>query len=108
MLGYNRRYYSFYKLFLQTIANVNIPDVRGSKGLFLKLWNGRVFFCLFLQPFVNAEKVDACTIMRDTSGTSKGFAFLTFENPSAADAVIGRQHVLDGKSVCLSQFSFFR
>ncbi|KAF8990265.1 hypothetical protein BDQ17DRAFT_1372173 [Cyathus striatus] len=49
--------------------------------------------------FSQFGKVDACTIMRDPSGTSRGFAFLTFEDPSAVDAVVGREHVLDGKSI---------
>lgn len=49
-------------------------------------------------------KVDACTIMRDASGTSRGFAFLTFEDASAVDVVVGREHVLDGKNVCYCSF----
>jgi hypothetical protein len=46
-------------------------------------------------------KVDACTIMRDPSGTSKGFAFLTFEDPNVVGAVTAREHTLDGKTVSL-------
>lgn len=38
--------------------------------------------------------------MRDPSGTSRGFAFLTFEDQAAVNAVVAREHVLDGKSVC--------
>ncbi|KAG6826544.1 hypothetical protein H0H92_015412 [Tricholoma furcatifolium] len=45
------------------------------------------------------SKVDACTIMRDPSGTSRGFAFLTFEDADAVNLVIGRDHVLDGKPI---------
>jgi len=45
------------------------------------------------------KKVDACTIMRDNAGTSRGFAFLTFEDPSAVNAVVAREHILDGKAV---------
>ncbi|KAG6908709.1 hypothetical protein DXG01_003642 [Tephrocybe rancida] len=44
-------------------------------------------------------KVDACTIMRDPTGTSRGFAFLTFEDANAVNAVVTRDHVLDGKSI---------
>ncbi|KAG6871953.1 hypothetical protein C0995_014552 [Termitomyces sp. Mi166 len=44
-------------------------------------------------------KVDACTIMRDASGTSRGFAFLTFEDANAVNAVVAREHVLDGKTI---------
>ncbi|KAJ7163790.1 hnRNP A1-gamma isoform [Mycena crocata] len=49
--------------------------------------------------FSEFGKVDACTIMRDPSGTSRGFAFLTFEDPLSANAVLGREHVLDGKAI---------
>jgi RNA recognition motif-containing protein len=44
-------------------------------------------------------KVDAVTIMRDPSGTSRGFAFLTFEDEEAVKGVLGRDHFLDGKAV---------
>ncbi|KAF5375350.1 hypothetical protein D9615_008024 [Tricholomella constricta] len=46
-----------------------------------------------------AAKVDACTIMRDPSGTSRGFAFLTFEDANAVNAVVACDHVLDGKAI---------
>lgn len=49
---------------------------------------------------LHVPKVDACTIMRDASGTSRGFAFLTFEDPHAVNLVVGREHFLDGKQVC--------
>lgn len=39
--------------------------------------------------------------MRDASGTSRGFAFLTFEDPNAVNIVVGREHFLDGKQVCV-------
>jgi hypothetical protein len=40
--------------------------------------------------------------MRDASGRSRGFAFLTFEDPAAVNAVMVREHYLDGKIVSLS------
>ncbi|KAJ6567348.1 hnRNP A1-gamma isoform [Mycena vulgaris] len=49
--------------------------------------------------FSEFGKVDACTIMRDPSGTSRGFAFMTFEDPSCVATVLGREHVLDGKAI---------
>ncbi|KAF8690929.1 hypothetical protein AX14_002930 [Amanita brunnescens Koide BX004] len=49
--------------------------------------------------FSQFGKVDACTIMRDASGTSRGFAFLTFEDPNAVNLVVGREHFLDGKQI---------
>jgi RNA-binding protein Musashi len=39
--------------------------------------------------------------MRDASGRSRGFAFLTFEDPAAVNAVMVREHYLDGKIVSL-------
>ncbi|KIJ52614.1 hypothetical protein M422DRAFT_156705, partial [Sphaerobolus stellatus SS14] len=49
--------------------------------------------------FSQFGKVDACTIMRDASGRSRGFAFLTFEEPAAVNAVMVREHYLDGKII---------
>ncbi|PFH45978.1 hypothetical protein AMATHDRAFT_70802 [Amanita thiersii Skay4041] len=49
--------------------------------------------------FSQFGKVDACTIMRDANGTSRGFAFLTFEDPNAVSLVVGREHFLDGKQI---------
>ncbi|KAF9051679.1 hypothetical protein BJ165DRAFT_1341171 [Panaeolus papilionaceus] len=44
-------------------------------------------------------KVDACTIMRDDTGRSRCFAFLTFEDPASTNAVMVRQHYLDGQVI---------
>ncbi|KAF9219341.1 RNA-binding domain-containing protein, partial [Gyrodon lividus] len=49
--------------------------------------------------FSEFGKVDACTIMRDPDGRSRGFAFLTFDEPESVNAVLARDHVLDGKSI---------
>lgn len=49
--------------------------------------------------FTQFGKVDACTIMRDAAGRSRCFAFLTFEDPASVNAVMVREHVLDGKIV---------
>ena len=43
--------------------------------------------------------MDACTIMRDAAGRSRCFAFLTFEDPASVNAVMVREHILDGKIV---------
>jgi RNA-binding protein Musashi len=37
--------------------------------------------------------------MRDAAGRSRCFAFLTFEEPASVNAVMVREHVLDGKIV---------
>ena len=44
-------------------------------------------------------EVEDCTILRDQEGRSRGFAFLTFREPSSVNAVMVREHVLDGKAV---------
>jgi len=49
--------------------------------------------------FEQFGKVDACTIMRDPQGRSRCFAFLTFEEPASVNAVMVREHYLDGKVV---------
>jgi RNA recognition motif-containing protein len=52
--------------------------------------------------FSEFGKVDACTIVRDNDGKSRGFAFLTFEEPASVNAVMVREHFLDGKAVCFA------
>lgn len=49
--------------------------------------------------FTQFGKVDACTIMRDSAGRSRCFAFLTFEEAASVNAVMSREHFLDGKIV---------
>jgi len=49
--------------------------------------------------FSQFGKVEACTIMRDAGGRSRCFAFLTFEDPASVNAVMVREHFLDGKIV---------
>lgn len=49
--------------------------------------------------FTQFGKVEACTIMRDAAGRSRCFAFLTFEEPQSVNAVMVREHFLDGKIV---------
>ena len=52
--------------------------------------------------FSEFGQVDACTIVRDADGKSRGFAFLTFEDPASVNAVMIREHFLDGKAVCVT------
>ncbi|KAG8788548.1 hypothetical protein FRB91_000833 [Serendipita sp. 411] len=49
--------------------------------------------------FSQFGKVEACTIMRDPQGRSRGFAFLTFEDPAAVNKVMVQEHFLDGKII---------
>ena len=44
--------------------------------------------------------VASCTVMRDgASGRSRGFAFVTFSDPKSVNAVMVREHFLDGKII---------
>ncbi|KAH9040881.1 hypothetical protein EDB83DRAFT_2677625 [Lactarius deliciosus] len=49
--------------------------------------------------FSEFGEVDACTIVRDADGRSRGFAFLTFEDPASINAVMIPEHLLDGKAI---------
>ncbi|BGP58030.1 hypothetical protein JCM8202_001732 [Rhodotorula sphaerocarpa] len=50
--------------------------------------------------FEQFGEVTHCTIMRDAeSGRSRGFGFLTFKEPSSVNAVMAREHHLDGKNI---------
>lgn len=46
--------------------------------------------------------IDQCTIMRDPTGRSRGFAFLTFKDPQSVFRVLEKDHQLDGKMVSLT------
>lgn len=70
---------------------------RRSERLLLQVWQGTT--TLPTLSSLQSTQVDACTIMRDASGTSKGFAFLTFEDPASVNAVVVCEHFLDGKAV---------
>ena len=43
--------------------------------------------------------IDACTIMRDPTGRSRGFAFLTYTDPKSVTLVMSQNHTLDGKQI---------
>ncbi|KAM0745682.1 hypothetical protein T439DRAFT_295024 [Meredithblackwellia eburnea MCA 4105] len=50
--------------------------------------------------FSQFGRITHSTIMRDVeSGRSRGFAFLTFENPESVNTVMSREHYLDGKTI---------
>ena len=59
--------------------------------------------CLFItrrlaELFSEFGKVNACTIVRDADGKSRGFAILNFGDPASVNAVMTREHFLDGKA----------
>ena len=43
--------------------------------------------------------IDQCTIMRDPSGRSRGFGFLTYTSAESVKKVLAQSHQLDGKQV---------
>lgn len=52
------------------------------------------------QYFSQFGNVVHCTIMRDpTNGRSRGFAFLTFADPTVVNKVMVKEHFLDGKLI---------
>ena len=72
---------------------------------FIPHFVGRSTECRVVLPeslrkyFSQFGKVEACTIMRDAAGRLRCFAFLTFEDPASVNAVMVREHFLDGKIV---------
>lgn len=44
-------------------------------------------------------KIDASVILKDGEGRSRGFAFLTYEDPASVNKVLAQNHFLDGKSI---------
>lgn len=49
--------------------------------------------------FTQFGDIDQCTIMRDPTGRSRGFAFLTFKEVKSVHRVLEQDHQLDGKMV---------
>lgn len=49
--------------------------------------------------FIQFGEIDNCTIMRDPTGRSRGFAFLTFKSVESVNKVLQQNHQLDGKMV---------
>ncbi|GAA5911361.1 RNA-binding protein [Sporobolomyces salmoneus] len=50
--------------------------------------------------FEQFGSISHCTIMRDVeTGRSRGFAFLTFDDAASVNAVMAREHHLDGKTI---------
>jgi len=44
--------------------------------------------------------------LKDGEGRSRGFAFLTYEDPASVNKVLAQNHFLDGKSVSRSIYNF--
>lgn len=57
--------------------------------------------------FEQFGEITECTVMRENqTGRSRGFGFLTFKDPKCVNAVMVKEHVLDGKIVNLSKVTF--
>ena len=86
------------------IEGLNCDTTDGRYSVFiLEYWHSWLKIILnvdaLCEYFSRVGKVDACTIMRDAAGRSRCFAFLTFEEPASVNAVMVREHLLDGKIV---------
>ncbi|ORX42996.1 hypothetical protein BCR36DRAFT_586921 [Piromyces finnis] len=51
------------------------------------------------EHFEQFGKITECTVMKDNSGCSRGFGFITYENPEVLDKVLEMNHILDGKTI---------
>jgi RNA recognition motif-containing protein len=52
--------------------------------------------------FEQFGEITECTVMRENqTGRSRGFGFLTFKDPKCVNAVMVKEHILDGKIVRL-------
>lgn len=49
--------------------------------------------------FSKFDKITDCVVMKDDSGCSRGFGFLTFTHPELLDSVLKKRHTIDGKVV---------
>ena len=50
--------------------------------------------------FEQFGEISECTVMRENqTGRSRGFGFLTFKDPKCVNAVMVKEHILDGKIV---------
>ena len=89
------------------IQGLNCDTTDGRYSVFiLEYWRSWLKIILDIDAvwdyFSQVGKVDACTIMRDAAGRSRCFAFLMFEEPASVNAVMVREHFLDGKVVSSS------
>jgi RNA recognition motif-containing protein len=51
------------------------------------------------EHFEQYGKIIECTVMKDNNNCSRGFGFITYENPEVLDKVLEINHILDGKTV---------
>ena len=94
------------------IQGLNCDTTDGRYSVFiLEYWRSWLKIILDIDAvwdyFSQAGKVDACMIMRDAAGRSRCFAFLMFEEPASVNAVMVREHFLDGKIVSSSFPPFY-
>lgn len=59
--------------------------------------------------FSQFGEVTECTVMRDgATGRSRGFGFLTFDDPKNVNTVMVKEHYLDGKIVSSMAIPLYR
>jgi len=51
------------------------------------------------EHFEQYGRITECTVMKDNNGCSRGFGFITYENPEVLDKVLEINHILDGKTI---------
>jgi RNA-binding protein Musashi len=75
-----------------SLSSVFVFNLSVTKGLTLQE-SLRAYFEQF-------GEITECTVMRENqTGRSRGFGFLTFKDPKCVNAVMVKEHVLDGKIV---------
>ena len=79
--------------------------------------NNRWYLVFFVGNCTNSEEsmrvyfeqfgeITECTVMRENqTGRSRGFGFLTFKDPKCVNAVMVKEHILDGKIVIPLRFA---
>ncbi|KAG9046667.1 hypothetical protein FS837_003869 [Tulasnella sp. UAMH 9824] len=80
-------------------SNVRPSEMRDEGKMFVGGLNWETTTESLTNYFSKFGEVDACTIMRDGAGRSRGFAFLTFKDPASVNKVMVREHFLDGKII---------
>jgi RNA-binding protein Musashi len=54
----------------------------------------------FRNYFLKFGPIEDCIVMKDTiTGKSRGFGFITFEDPVSLQRVLKQDHIIDGKMV---------
>ena len=80
-------------------SNNKTPSVKERCKIFVGGLNGMTTEDKLREHFEAFGEVIECTVMRDSSGHSRCFGFVTFADPATVDLVIRQIHILDAKQV---------